>query len=443
MPVSISIWRAQIGTFLGQRALDHRNKAKYTDIFRHYLIITLFLVYVFDLLINLDKDICTISKRIFGKTLFVLLKTMIECKIEILFLGYILSVLKLTLILLSNDVEQQPGPTKGSRSNFSFCFWNLNSIPANNFCKISLIEAYNSQYNFDLICLSETFLNSSYKSDDPALIINGYTLIRSDHPSDHKRGGVAIYHKDYLPIKICDILFLDECLLLEIIFDKKKCFLISLYRSPSQSSDEFNDFSAKFDKLLDNVFNQNPQLVFVVGDFNVRSNSWWSDDINSIEGTQIEALTSLYGLHQIISEPTHITPYSLSCIDLLFTNQPNMVLNSGVHPSLYEKCHHQIVFAKINLKIDFPPPYERILWDYNKADNTMINQCIQQFNWDIAFLGKSIEEQVKIFNDTVLNIFSNFVPFKTVTFDDKDPPWITDHIKTKLVLKTRYMENTL
>ena len=106
MPVSISIWRAQIGTFLGQKVLDHRNKAKYTDIFRHYLIITLFLVYVFDLLINLDKDICTISKRIFGKTLFVLLKTMIECKIEILFLGYILSVLKLTLILLSNDVEQ-------------------------------------------------------------------------------------------------------------------------------------------------------------------------------------------------------------------------------------------------------------------------------------------------------------------------------------------------
>ena len=110
-----------------------------------------------------------------------------------------------------------------------------------------------------------------------------------------------------------------------------------------------------------------------------------SDDINTNEGTQIEALTSSYGLHQIISEPTHITPYSLSCIDLLFTNQPNMVLNSGVHPSLYEKCHHQIVFAKINLKIDFPPPYERILWDYNKADNTMINQCIQQFTGILHF----------------------------------------------------------
>ena len=150
-------------------------------------------------------------------------------------------------------------------------------------------------------------MNSSYSSDDLAVIINGYTLIRADHPSDNKRGGVAIYCKDYLPIKVCDISFIDECLLLEMNFDNKKCFLISLYRSPSQSSDEFNDFSVKFDKLLDYVFKQSPQLVFAVGDFNARSNSWWSDDINTIEGTQIEALTSSYGLHQIISEPKNIT----------------------------------------------------------------------------------------------------------------------------------------
>ena len=226
---------------------------------------------------------------------------------------------------------------------------------------------------------------------------------------------------------------------------KKKCFLISLYRSPSQSSDEFENFCLKFDKILEYVFNQNPQLVFVVGDLNARSDSWWSDDINTIEGTQIESLTSLYGLHQIISEPTHITPYSSSCIDLLFTNEPNMVLNSGVHPSLYEKCHHQIVFAEVSLKIEFPPPYERNIWDYDKADNNLINQCIQQFDWLQAFSGKNVEEQVEIFNNTLINIFSNYVPCKTIIFDDKDPPWINDFIRKKLVLKNviyrRYIMN--
>ena len=121
MPVSTSIWRAQIGLFLGQRALDHRNKTKFTDTFFHYLVRSLLLVYLFDLLINFDKVFCFISKNIFAKKIFVTLKTMIECKTEILFLGYVISVLNLTLILLSNDVEQNPGPTKDS-----WCtFWSL------------------------------------------------------------------------------------------------------------------------------------------------------------------------------------------------------------------------------------------------------------------------------------------------------------------------------
>ena len=112
-----------------------------------------------------------------------------------------------------------------------------------------------------------------------------------------------------------------------------------------------------------------------------------------------------------------------------------MILNSGVHPSLYEKCHHQIIFAKISLKIDFPPPYERTLWDYSKADSISINRCIHQFDWNNAFLGKNVEEQVILFNSVLINIFTNYVPHKSVTFDDKDPPWINNFIKTKLTLK--------
>ena len=35
-------------------------------------------------------------------------------------------------------------------------------------------------------------------------------------------------------------------------------------------------------------------------------------------------------------------------------------------------------------------------------------------------------EQVNIFNKTIINIFSNFTSNKLVTFDDKDPPWMTE-----------------
>ena len=34
-----------------------------------------------------------------------------------------------------------------------------------------------------------------------------------------------------------------------------------------------------------------------------------------------------------------------------------------------------------------------------------------------------------LFNETVLNIIRNFIPREIVTFGDRDPLWITSHIK--------------
>ena len=72
-------------------------------------------------------------------------------------------------------------------------------------------------------------------------------------------------------------------------------------------------------------------------------------DITSPEGTDIDSLTTVHGLQQLKSKPTHLLPDSLSCIHLIFTDQPNLVVYSGVHPSLHPNCHHQINYFKFNL----------------------------------------------------------------------------------------------
>ena len=60
-------------------------------------------------------------------------------------------------------------------------------------------------------------------------------------------------------------------------------------------------------------------------------------------------------------EPTYILESSISSIDLVFTSQEHLVTNSGDHSSLQPNCHHQIVFSDFNLKIYYPPPYERLI----------------------------------------------------------------------------------
>ena len=101
----------------------------------------------------------------------------------------------------------------------------------------------------------------------------------------------------------------------------------------------------------------------LLGDFSARSSDWWPDDITSPEGTHINSLISMYGFDQIISDPTHALPASSSCIDLIFTYQPNLVVDSGVHPSLHTNCHHQIKYCNLNLMIVSPLSYEHLVWD--------------------------------------------------------------------------------
>ena len=54
---------------------------------------------------------------------------------------YFLQYAKL-MITLSGDIETNPGPNNNYTKDISICHWNLNSLPAHNFIKMSLIEAF-------------------------------------------------------------------------------------------------------------------------------------------------------------------------------------------------------------------------------------------------------------------------------------------------------------
>ena len=98
------------------------------------------------------------------------------------------------LIICSGDIETNPGPKKNTK--ISFCHWNLNGIAAHNFSKVSLLQAMATTHEYDIICLSETFLDSSFSSLDDRINIQVYNLLRADHPNDNKKGGVCMYLKN-------------------------------------------------------------------------------------------------------------------------------------------------------------------------------------------------------------------------------------------------------
>ena len=61
----------------------------------------------------------------------------------------------------------------------------------------------------------------------------------------------------------------------------------------------------------------------------------------------------------MINNPIHISDTYSLYTDAIFRSQANLVKESGVHPLLHPNCHHQIAFAKLNLKIHYPATYYR------------------------------------------------------------------------------------
>ena len=195
------------------------------------------------------------------------------------------------LVKLTGDAEENPGPKPKPCQSFSIRHWNVNSFSAHNFSKVSILRAIrailraipfkrHSIHKFDVICISETFLNSDAAFHDDNLKIEAYNIVRSDHPSNSRRGGVCIYYQS-LALKILDIKYLQERIVFQVLIANKLCNFISLYRSPSQPTDIFDKFADNLELTLDEVANHNPFHIAVLGDFNIKSENWYKHNKTS------------------------------------------------------------------------------------------------------------------------------------------------------------------
>ena len=89
-------------------------------------------------------------------------------------------------------------------------------------------------HKFDIICISESHVNSETLSSN-----------------------VCIYYKKYLPVKILNIKFLHERICPDLKIGNNCCTIVSIYRSSSQSANEFENFS----NYLTLLWNQSPKRI--------------------------------------------------------------------------------------------------------------------------------------------------------------------------------------
>ena len=127
----------------------------------------------------------------------------------------------------------------------------------------------------------------------------------------------------------------------------------------------------------------------------------------------------------------------------MFTSQPNLVMESGVHSSVHSNCHHQITYAKFNLKIYYPPPYEQEIWHYEKANIDHIRRSIDEFSWERCFANTSVNVKVHMFNKTIKNLMCYYIPHETITCNDRYLLWINEDIKQLILDKNHICKSNI
>ena len=145
----------------------------------------------------------------------------------------------------------------------------------------------------------------------------------------------------------------------------------------------------------------------VLGDFNAKLSQWHGRDSSILKEFQLKVS------HRITSLPTHILNCSSSCIDLIFTSQLNLSVESGTLPSLHQNRHHQIIYIKCNLEglyLAAVTPANSIA---NLSDDLLMNLTGLE-----PLIINMQTKKVFIFNKIILNFLSNLIPDEVLVYDD-------------------------
>ena len=208
--------------------------------------------------------------------------------------------------------------------------------------KKSEIHDFIDAHNPHVLALTEFGAATSVKDNE--LGIEGYTLYRGDH-SDGKGGlgrGVGMYVHDSLNHSACPMLEKGnfDCSAWSVIKlkDNKSLLLGAVYRSPNSSADN-NQLLLEMIRWAATVKHE---YLMICGDFNLPLINWSShqsaDSESSLSSCFLEMVEDL-DLFQHVQNSTRFRGSQNSCLDLIFTNEENMVNDIQEWPPLGKSDH--------------------------------------------------------------------------------------------------------
>ena len=272
----------------------------------------------------------------------------------------------------------------------------------------------------DILAINETKLDSTIKDNEVHL--PGYDLVRKDRENNGRHGGgVCIYVRSNINFQIrADLSPSDiECLTIEISRPRSKPFLVSTWYRPPQSSP---DLFAVFERVVDKVDAENLEL-YLLGDLNC---DLFPDSVNA-NSSHLLNIMDIYGLTQLITEPTRVTQYSRTLIDLCLTNSPDKICNSGVVN--IGISDHSIIF--LTRKISHFRSFVHKTAEVRQLKNFNQDEFLRDLRmneWNRVSMLNNPNEMWNLWKHLLMSVIDKHAPLKTKRIRNKRSPWITNEL---------------
>ena len=280
-----------------------------------------------------------------------------------------------------------------------------------------------SSSKVDILQISESKLDSTVHDDE--VYIPGFEIVRKDRKVNGRNGGgVCIYLRTNLNYRIRNDLNNDhlECLFVEISKPRSTPFLVGTwYRPPSSPPNLFSEF----EKVIAKIDAENKEL-YLLGDINCNL----LPEANTYDSSHLTNIFDIFGLRQLITEPTRVTPVSKTLIDLCITNSLEKVTNSGViHLGISD---HSLVFLTRKTHYHRNGPRVIETRQFKHFNRGKFLSDLNQLPWANVDLYSDPNDMWREWKEMFLGCVDKHAPLKLKRIRKKRSPWITRELLCKI-----------
>jgi exonuclease III len=340
------------------------------------------------------------------------------------------------LILLSNDISLNPGPSTNFPANMKgLRVFHLNICSLRN--KLDELRLFCDKYQPHVLSLNETWLDNSFMDNEISL--PGYNLMRRDR--NRNGGGLVVYVAENLGFNQLEnnaiIPPIDEnieAIWFELTQPKTKNILIGAFYRPPHLDPSI--FINNLERGLAN-FTKDGIETILLGDFNFD----YAAPSMSSTTKNLQRVTRIYCLKQIITTFTRITQHSKTLIDLFFTSRPELY-SSGVIQIGFSD-HLAIVGVRKLHRIKPMPPKTVEVRNYKNYDSELFKTDLSYVPWDILEMEPNPEEAWNSFKDLFKTVADSHAPVSTRRVRGRSLPWITREVKNLMKERDYYHKKAM